>query len=359
MILVSLASVLLTILKVLGIILLSIIGLVVLLILLVLFCPISYRLSAVHNDEETTADVKVGFLIIKALANFTKGKGLDYSVKALFVKIFPHGDGDSDDESDEDLLEEYLEEQDANEQDEDEQDTVEQDTEEISALPDPDFESSDNTEIHENSPELDEAEALNEANDSIDSEEELVIDDISCDDEETDLSEEEIHSEDSSEKKSIKQKISDGIDKISDKADEVLDKTDEKLDLVDKKYNEIMVKVDHVLQFLDRDYVERTIERALKIVKRLFGTIKPKKSKGYLHMGLKSSADTGMMLGKIAAFYPMYGRWLTIEPDFYNKVIEGELDIKGRIYLFRVVGPALRMVLTRDFWKTYKLAKKI
>lgn len=330
MILVSVASVLLTILKVIGIILLSIIGLVVLLILLVLFCPISYRLSAVHNDEETTADVKVGFLIIKALANFTKGKGLDYSVKALFVKIFPRGDGESDDESDEDLLEEYLEEQDANEQDENVQDTVEQDTEEISALPEPDFESSDNTEIHENSPELDDAEALNEANDSSDSE-----------------------------KKSIKQKISDGIDKISDKADEVLDKTDEKLDLVDKKYNEIMVKVDHVLQFLDRDYVERTIERALKIVKRLFGTIKPKKSKGYLHMGLKSSADTGMMLGKIAAFYPMYGRWLTIEPDFYNKVIEGELDIKGRIYLFRVVGPALRMVLTRDFWRTYKLAKKI
>lgn len=330
MILVSVASVLLTILKVIGIILLSIIGLVVLLILLILFCPISYRLSAVHNDEETTADVKVGFLIIKALANFTKGKGLDYSVKALFVKIFPRGDGESDDESDEDLLEEYLEEQDANEQDENVQDTVEQDTEEISALPEPDFESSDNTEIHENSPELDEAEALNEANDSSDSE-----------------------------KKSIKQKISDGIDKISDKADEVLDKTDEKLDLVDKKYNEIMVKVDHVLQFLDRDYVERTIERALKIVKRLFGTIKPKKSKGYLHMGLKSSADTGMMLGKIAAFYPMYGRWLTIEPDFYNKVIECELDIKGRIYLFRVVGPALRMVLTRDFWRTYKLAKKI
>jgi hypothetical protein len=76
-------------------------------------------------------------------------------------------------------------------------------------------------------------------------------------------------------------------------------------------------------------------------------------------MGLKSSADTGMMLGKIAAFYPMYGRWLTIEPDFYNKVIEGDIDIKGRIYLFRVVGPVLRMALTRDFWRTYKLAKKI
>mgnify|MGYP007070168258 CR=1 FL=1 len=95
------------------------------------------------------------------------------------------------------------------------------------------------------------------------------------------------------------------------------------------------------------------------MLKRLLGTIKPKKSKGYLRFGLKSSADTGMMLGKAAAFYPLYGRWLTIEPDFYNKVIEADIDIKGRIYLFRVVFPVLRILISRDFWRTYKLSKKI
>ena len=120
-----------------------------------------------------------------------------------------------------------------------------------------------------------------------------------------------------------------------------------------------MKKLDHVDQFLDKVYVQKTIKRAFKIIKRLFGTIKPKKSKGYIHMGLGSAADTGMILGKLAAFYPLYGRWLTIEPDFYYKVIEGDIDIKGRIYLFRFVGPALGMVLTPSFWKTIKLAKKI
>ena len=146
---------------------------------------------------------------------------------------------------------------------------------------------------------------------------------------------------------------------ISDVIDEALDKADNKIDDIDKKYVEILKKLDHVDQFIDKVYVQKTIKRALKIVKRLFGTIKPKKSKGYLHMGLSSAADTGMILGKLAAFYPLYGKWLTIDPDFYYKVIEGDIDIKGRIYLFRIVGPALFMVLTPSFWKTIKMAKKI
>lgn len=350
MILVSVGSVLLTILKVIGIILLCVLGLVLLVVLLVLFCPISYRLSAVHNEQETVANVKVGFLIIKALANFTKGEGLNYSVKALFFKIFPRGSSKEEDDG-LDLLEDYLEEHDDDDITIDIPDESDEsnDSEDIPELPEPDFES-------------------DEPNESL-VDESLEDEDISIDqflEEEDSVSEnpeEEFDvpdaSEESEDKIPFKQKISDAMDKASDKVDEVLDKADQKVDEVDKKYNDIMVKVDHVLQFLDRDYVERTLKRVLNIVKRLFGTIKPKKSKGYLHMGLKSSADTGMMLGKIAAFYPMYGRWLTIEPDFYNKVIEGEIDIKGRIYLFRVVGPVLRMALTRDFWRTYKLAKKI
>ena len=347
MILISVGSVLLTILKVIGIILLCVLGLVLLVVLLVLFCPISYRLSAIHNEQETVANVKVGFLIIKALANFTKGEGLNYSVKALFFKVFPRGSSKEEDDG-VDLLEDYLEEHD------DDDITIDitnesEDSDEDLGLPEPDFESEESNESQED-------ESLEDADFSIDQfleEEDSVSENPKEEIDEPDASEE------SEDKIPFKQKISDAMDKASDKVDEVLDKTDQKVDEVDKKYNDIMVKVDHVLQFLDRDYVERTIIRALKIVKRLFGTIKPKKSKGYLHMGLKSSADTGMMLGKIAAFYPLYGRWLTIEPDFYNKVIEGDIDIKGRIYLFRVVGPVLRMALTRDFWRTYKLAKKI
>ena len=82
-------AVLLTILKVIGIILLVILGLVLLIILLVLFSPISYRITANHNDNDTRAKVRIGFLIINGFGQFIKGEGLDYAVKLLFFKVYP------------------------------------------------------------------------------------------------------------------------------------------------------------------------------------------------------------------------------------------------------------------------------
>ena len=56
-------GILLAVLKILGIILLVILGIVLLILLLILFVPICYRIKAVHNENETTADIKVSYLV--------------------------------------------------------------------------------------------------------------------------------------------------------------------------------------------------------------------------------------------------------------------------------------------------------
>ena len=339
-------AIFLTILKIIGIILLVILGLVLLIILLVLFSPISYRISAKHNDDETVAQAKVGFLIVNGLVSFIKGEGLDYYVKLLFFKVYPgkkkKGKGKGDDtvpDKEDDLMSVDL-----------------PDEEELAALEGnvPDSASSNE--------DLDSDDADEASVDDSDAENSDADDEASEDDDSSGKGKKKKgkKKKDKKKDKKKKDKKEKGEKKsLSDTIDEILDMIDVKLDKADAKYVETMTKLDHVDQFLHKPYVQKTIARALKIVKRLLGTIKPKKSKGYLHMGLGSAADTGMMLGKIAAFYPLYARWLTIEPDFYYKVIEGDIDIKGRIYLFRFVGPALGMVLTPSFWKTVKLAKKI
>ena len=348
-------AILLTILKVIGIILLVLLGIILLFIFLVLFTPISYRFSAVHNENETRANVKIGFLIVNAIAGYERGKGLDYCIKALFFKIFPRGGNEEEDLPDEyDALEEYL-----NEQDSIESAHINENVNGLNAnniensqdniLDNPDFASEQITESANTIQESDK-ESLNNVQEA--------------DNESVGVSSEpELVSQEIKEKTDIKTKISSSIEKAIDKTQdefyELADKADKKLDEADKNYNKAMTKLDHILQFLDRDYVQRTINRFLKVLKRLFGTVKPKKSKGYVHLGLNSSADTGMLLGKIAPFYPLYGRWLTVDPDFYNKVLEGDIDVKGRIYLFRFVFPVLGIALTRDFWRTYKLSKKI
>ena len=368
-------AILLTILKVIGIILLVILGLVLLIILLVLFSPISYRITANHNENDTRARAKVSFLVVNGLVSFIKGEGLDYGVKVLFFKIYPRGGKKKPGSPEEEQVEDYFS---VDLPDEEELQSLEEsgnsaENETISSNV------SENVVVNPDS-EITNAETDNgdllDIDAFLDSDEDSNDDAVQSDniDESSDNVEQPEGEENISEKKESKlsailskfKKKDTGEPKaekekvpLTDKIDEALDKADEKIDELDKKYIEAMKKLDHVDQFLDKVYVQKTIKRAFKIIKRLFGTIKPKKSKGYIHMGLGSAADTGMILGKLAAFYPLYGRWLTIEPDFYYKVIEVDIDIKGRIYLFRFVGPALGMVLTPSFWKTIKLAKKI
>ena len=359
-------AIFLTILKVIGIILLILLGIILLFIALILFTPISYRLSAVHNEDQTKANVKVGFLFIKALAGYEKGVGLDYSVKALFFKVFPRN-GKEEDYSDSDFpdnefdaLEDYLEQQDQEEQ----QNQLNQIDSSDDLLNSPDFQSDIKPDVSLEKPEVTQQVKEDNPQESLEQSLEQSIEQTELSQEDNIVNQDENKIEEKIEEKTeekidIKTKIGNTLDNVQDKYYELTDKADKKLEEADRKYNQLMIKIDHVMQFLDREYVQRTLKRFLKVMKRLFGTVKPKKSKGYIHYGLNSSADTGMVLGKVSAFYPLYGGWLTIEPDFYNKVIEGDLDIKGRIYLFRVVFPVLGMALTRDFWRTYKLAKKI
>lgn len=124
-------------------------------------------------------------------------------------------------------------------------------------------------------------------------------------------------------------------------------------------YQKLMLRTDHLLQFLGKPYVQKTWKHIRKLIRILLSSVKPRKSRGRLHFGLESAADTGMTLGKAAVFYPLYGKWLTLDPDFQQKVLEGDLDARGRIFLGPIAFPAVRLYLSKDLKRTISLAKKI
>ena len=308
-------AILLTVLKVIGIILLVILGLVLLIVSIVLFCPIRYGIEGNLYDTGTWAKANVRFLIVKALGGYDKDDGLDYKIKILGFQVYPKKDTDEPkEEEEEDLLEfpEYddeLDDSDLVSHADSTSETVQANETESTSLPaEPE---------HKHEPPVTSS----------------------------GTSESEVQEE-------PKETLDDKLYKLSESLEKKLDENQ-------RKINDTRKKIDHIMQFLDRDYVQRTIKRILKIVKILLKTIKPKKSKGYIHFGLNSPADTGDMLGKISAFYPLYGKWLNINPDFDYKVIEGDLNIKGRIRLYHIAFPVLWMIIGRDFRRTYKLAKKI
>ena len=60
--------------------------------------------------------------------------------------------------------------------------------------------------------------------------------------------------------------------------------------------------------------------------------------------------DINVEFNNVAVYY---------SADFTKKVIEGDFHISGRFILGIIAGPLIRIAISRDFWKTYKLAKKI
>lgn len=392
-------SILLAILKIIGIILLVIIGIILLIILLVLFCPIRYRIKGEHNEDTTAVDVTVKYLLVKAAGSFMKGEGLKYKVKLLFLTIM-----DSEEDKKKAVEEaDGIDVMDLDPNDDFGDGSFFDETAEPTAVSEDGSEAPINNELVDkpsieavmeqgsettSEPGIQTTEAQGDV--SVEKTESGINQDTAVEstDESTDESNIETvdGSEDGPEYISVSE--TEGFDQLPKKEQKKLlkeekkrlkeekkrlkeekkkakgdknitDTIDEKLDQLSEKADKLAKKIDHVDQFLDKPFVQKTLKRVFKIIKRLFGTIKPKKSKGYLKLGLSSPASTGDMLARLAKFYPLYGSWLVIEPDFYHKVIEGNVDIKGRIYLFRIVGPALRLLISRDFWRTYKLAKKI
>lgn len=78
---------------------------------------------------------------------------------------------------------------------------------------------------------------------------------------------------------------------------------------------------------------------AIKLLKH----IKPRKIKGYLHFGFDSPCTTGKLYGFICMFYTKLPKRFLLQADFENKVLDGDLLIKGRIQIYYLLIIALRL----------------
>ena len=327
-------AVFLTVLKVLLWIILILLGIVLLLILMLLFCPIRYRLKGEMYGERIEVSAKVRFIIISVIANFSKASGLDYAGKVLGIKVYPKKSktkkpkkkGKS--KSDEAALPAVSEKPDFEDTivtpDLNVNESVAK-TESVSQTPKP----ITDAELDEALGTQDKAEGQNEGSNEIAEKQEgpgkLI---------------------------QIKNKAVEAAGKASDKAEKIVSSTGEKIEKLE-------TKIDHFVQFLDKPFTQKTIKRVKKLIVRVLKTVKPKKSRADITFGLSNAGDTGMMLGKIYQFYPLFYKWLRLNANFYEKGVEGEFDISGRIRLAFIVFPALRIILSKDFKRTRNLAKKI
>lgn len=75
----------------------------------------------------------------------------------------------------------------------------------------------------------------------------------------------------------------------------------------------------------------------------------PKKCKGRLLFGTGDPASTGWVVGTLYALYPIHGGNLIILPDFNEKVIEGNIFVRGRIRGVHTVRTVIHLFMNKHF----------
>ncbi len=298
-------AVLLTVLKIIGIILLVILGLILLILLLVLFVPIRYKISAARDkdDDDLRASAGISYLLHILTAGVTyEDKETDKYIKVFGIKI---------------------------------------------------NKKEDNTKPVNNEPEPATEEAANAAEETEDNTEETAADTETGaeTEEETEYTIEEETEEKEEREDKEEESLADKINKI--------------LDAIERKYGNLTDRINGIrrkIRYWDKMLNDKGNRRAFELIKeetvKLLRRIAPKKIKGFIHFGFDDPATTGQILAVLGVFYPVLPKKLVIDAGFSDTDIYGYADIKGRIFLIVVAVSLLRIMLSKDCRRLWRLYKK-
>ncbi len=118
-------------------------------------------------------------------------------------------------------------------------------------------------------------------------------------------------------------------------------------------------KMEQIRAFLNDQANRNTIGLLWRQAKKLLRHILPRKISGRVRFGFEDPATTGQILIYISPFYGLYTKTLKLEPVFDEKVLDGELHVKGHIRVASLLWIVIRVVLNKNFRVLLKKAKAL
>ena len=162
---------------------------------------------------------------------------------------------------------------------------------------------------------------------------------------------EEAGAEDDEEKLSFIQKIKKFVETLKQKIVSFIQKIK---DIRDKGL-QLKEKVTYYYNIWQQDYTQRAFKQAQKTLFKLWKSIRPKKGILKFHFGTGDPGNTGQICGYFGMLYPFIGKYVMIEPDFENKIYEGDFYFKGYITVFQFLKVAWVVLFDKDIKKLRKI----
>ena len=107
-------------------------------------------------------------------------------------------------------------------------------------------------------------------------------------------------------------------------------------------------------EFLGRGETKAAFGRTWQQILALLRHAGPQKIKGWVDLGLGSPAATGQLLAVLGASYPIHRSCLTVNPVWDRKVLEGNVQMRGRVYGAALLYAACRLYFDKNVKTTLR-----
>ena len=113
-------------------------------------------------------------------------------------------------------------------------------------------------------------------------------------------------------------------------------------------------RVRELMEFLRQEETQAALDKCKRQLFRMVCHAAPRKLRGQFTAGTGDPALTGQILGAVAIAYPLYGKGVAVYPRFEEKILEGQLQMKGRIVAACLLWQAWKIYRNPDVRKTLK-----
>lgn len=326
--------ILLLILKIIGIILLIIVGVLLLAVAMVLFVPVRYRLSADYHKHFKTK-IHIGWLFDIIRINMSYDEEMDIKARALFFALY-----DSNKQQD------YPVEKDMANSDKKTEYKKEKNV----------FDEKQAKKVYDDNVTV--TESVNHKKEALTKKPEIKTD-IKLADEtgtcpvkktETDKTIKDSdagHGRRQEKEESTDSRIAVLINKVKN----IFNKIKLRTANVIKTKNKLKTKIDKVKAIVEDEANKEMVSFLLEQFKLFLCEIKPVKYDINIHYGCDDPYITGKILIYASIFYGLSGLDMNITPDFSREIIEGNIYLKGRIRIYKLLLIAFRVYRNDRFRK--------
>lgn len=349
-------QVILLILKIIGILLLSILGLVLLILALVLFVPFRYdvkgdvQVPPEDTGQEQAIEVvaRVHWLLrlIGVQIEFSKAEGLKKKLRIFFIPISLDKKAAKEDASADAVVAENSEQTEG---------ITEGETAEVVSEATVESAETSGADSKEEAEVLEgiAGDATVQGDDTV-SQAESEGSTIDAEVQDTELGSEDgtEGTEEPAEKVGFVQKIKNKIAGLKAKIEELKDMAMCMLELFNRKKG-------LAVAYIKKDNTQAAIKAVLTTLWKIIKHILPRKYEGEVTFGSGDPEMTGKIFAAAAVFYPVYESHLAVYPDMENKVVYVKGSFSGRIRLWSIVFPAIKLLLNKNVRRVLKEAMHV